>query len=231
MIDALPELVGVLLHDARGPLTAMSGWAQTLELAAHEPALVAEAASGLKAAVSDQSALLRLIEDLLSVARGLPLDREAIGLSELVADCCSAYGVQAAKACVRLESSDHASAIQVYGDPARLRCAIKSLIGEALLWSPPGGRLQLIVDSGANRLSARLRILDEGPALAGPTDLAFERTRRKNDKVRNSTDIDLHRAHARAVVEAAGGFVKTRNRLDALGVEQEIVFPTTFGSR
>src|SRR5262245_61114232 len=86
--DALHEILAVHLHQVRGPLTAISGWAQVLEQAGSNADLVAEAAETIKTAVAEQSAHLRVLDDMLAIARGEVVEREYLPLSTLVTEAC-----------------------------------------------------------------------------------------------------------------------------------------------
>ncbi len=159
-IASLRAATDGLAHDLKTPLTRMKARA---ELAIMRNTFAAP--DFLVATASDIDALLKLINDLLALARVdavtpemfQPLDladvaREAIELYEPVLEAAGREFV------ARLESAP------VSGMPSLLFHAACNLIDNALKHAPESGSIQITTASTAG--SAELRISDAGPGIA-----------------------------------------------------------------
>ncbi len=202
--EALHEIVAVHLHQARGPLTAISGWAQVLDQAAADPLLVAEAAGTIQTAVAEQSAHLRVMDDLLAIARGEKLERDALPAGSLLREACEACMPEAQDRGVQLSWSGEAADGESPEVDARLREIVIYRIRDAIVCSAEGGRVraELVVEGE----SVIFRISDTGATLVEPSPPApWERLRRASEEPGNARGFQLAMAHARAVVEDLGG--------------------------
>jgi signal transduction histidine kinase len=102
---------------------------------------------------------------------------------------------------------DPGEGVPVFGDPTRLHQLLGNLLSNAIKFSPPGGRVHVIVDNVDS--FARVQVLDEGPGIPeGERDQLFERFYR----VASSTEMGvpgtgLGLAIAKSVAEAHEGFL------------------------
>jgi two-component system sensor histidine kinase BaeS len=163
-------------HDLRTPLTAVTGYAESLADGVIPPEGVAEVGRivGAEAARLD-----RLVQDLLDLARldahEVTLTMAAVDLAGLLASAepvwrrrCDAVGVA-----FGLELP--AVPLVVTADPDRLRQALDGLVDNALRATPAGR--PVIVGAHTESGYAVLEVRDGGPGLA-PEDfpVAFERS-------------------------------------------------------
>jgi len=119
--------------------------------------------------------LLRLIDDLLDLARleagGLRLNVAPVNLAGLVAQVVDAFRPAAEHKSLTLtlalpappETSD------IHGDPHRLEMVLTNLIGNALKFTPEGGRIDLRV--AHDRAGVTVEVADSGPGIPA-ADLA-----------------------------------------------------------
>ena len=141
------ELLSIVSHDLRTPLTSIIGY---LELLGDEEAgpLTAEQESYLAAVRRGADRLLTLVNDLLVVARAdagkLELDIADTDLAELARDAVHALLPKAADSSIRLgvcaEDSTRARV-----DRARIAELLENLLSNALKFTPPGGTVELRV--------------------------------------------------------------------------------------
>jgi signal transduction histidine kinase len=165
-------------HDLRTPLTAITGYAESLADGVVPP----EQAPGVGATMLTEARRLNtLVADLLDLARlgaqELRIDLAAVDLTELGgaaarvwSDRCAAAGV-----IFRLE----APAIPVWcrSDPSRVRQILDGLFENALRVTPSGAPIVLSVRAEAKAQTVTLEVRDGGPGL-DDADLAvaFERS-------------------------------------------------------
>ncbi|HLS87048.1 MAG TPA: hybrid sensor histidine kinase/response regulator [Burkholderiales bacterium] len=160
------EFLAMLAHELRNPLSAMSAAAYLLRKTARD------GASAQPAAVIDRQVqqMNRLIEDLLDVAR---ITRGKVSLSRQPLDLARA--VEKAVSELRLAGrlDEHELSLEVAeawvrADEARLQQLITNLVGNAVKYTPAGGRIAVTVRR--DRDEAILRVQDSGVGM--PPELA-----------------------------------------------------------
>ena len=167
-------------HDLRTPLTAITGYAESLADGVIPP----DRLSTVGRVIGDEAKRLeRLVADLLDLARldaaemsmhPVPLDLSALvdATGEVWQRRCAAEGVTFA-------TQVHARPVPVVGDPQRLRQAVDGLLENALRVTPQGAPVLLAVGlgAGADTGMAVLQVRDGGPGLTdSDLPVAFDRS-------------------------------------------------------
>ena len=156
-------------HDLRTPLTAISGYAESLADGVIPPEGVSEAGRIVGA---EAGRLERLVADLLDLARLGAADlRLSLVDVDLVTVCQEAAGVWSArceKVGVRFSAELPASLV-VRTDPLRVRQVVDNLCENALRVTPAGGPLVIALRPQPG--AAVLEVRDGGPGLT-PDDVA-----------------------------------------------------------
>jgi len=189
-------------HELRTPITVIQGNVEGI-LDGLYPADEAR----LKSIMEETQILSRLVDDLRTLAfaesGSLQLRREPVNLGELIRDLVAGYESQS------LEKNIHfelflAEIEELNIDPQRLREVLSNLIGNALRYTPGGGKIKVgLTESGSDvERSALLFVEDNGPGIES-TDLphVFERFYKSSD----SGGMGLGLSIARYLVEAHGG--------------------------
>jgi two-component system, OmpR family, sensor histidine kinase MprB len=152
-VGAQRQLVADASHELRTPLTSLI---TNLELLAEQPD-DPNAPALTAAALAEASELRTLVNDLVELAR----DGQASPHIEDVRLDLVAERVAARAACRApglLYELDCRPTL-VRGDPDALERAVGNLVGNALKWSPPDGRVRISVAGGAVEVS------DDGPGI------------------------------------------------------------------
>lgn len=156
------EILSIVSHDLRSPLTTISLSAQVLQ--PHS----ADEAETIETIRRSCGRMQRLIEDLLEVAmieRGnLSLNLTNVTPSELLAEACRTNRPIADHRNVRLECSIADPLPSIGGDPDRIMQVLNNLIGNALKFTPAGGTIR--VEAGHGSSSVRFSVADSGPGIA-----------------------------------------------------------------
>ncbi len=190
-------------HELRTPLTALKGG---LEVALRAPRSAGEYRRVLAASLEEVDRLIRLAEDLLTLARAgaeapapTPVDLKelAVEVLDVGARLAGPRGVH-----VRIEVGEP---VQVLADRAALRRATLNLVENAVKYTPPGGQVRLQV--GRRDGSGILSVEDTGPGI--PPEAAarvfepFVRLDGARDRERGGAGLGL--SIARSIVAAHGG--------------------------
>ncbi|HEX4999275.1 MAG TPA: PAS domain S-box protein, partial [Terriglobia bacterium] len=143
-IQARDAVLAEVAHDLRNPLNTISMAAmllETTELPAEKRALHART---IRRAVGGA---VRLIQDLLDVTRietgQLSIDRKAIDVASLVSEVCDAFQENANEKSITLDRVVDDDVSPVSGDRDRILQALGNLLGNALKFTPKGGRVHV----------------------------------------------------------------------------------------
>lgn len=159
--------------------------------------------------VSQQaSRLTRLVDDMLILARadggGYPIRLARLDLAALVDECARDLGAAAAAKNITIETA--LEPLEMTGDDALLRRMTLNVLGNALIYTPAGGRVALTLTRADGDML--LRVADSGPGIpAADRERVFERFVRL-DAARAAGGAGLGLAIARWVAEAHGGTLR-----------------------
>jgi signal transduction histidine kinase len=209
------EFVALISHDLRTPLTSIIGY---VELALDDdvgPVLDAERRSYLEIVSRSSERLLRLVDDLLFVARlqagRLVLDPAELDLAEIARQAVSEAQPRAeAKGLELLYDGDGPARVQ--GDRGRIFQLLDNLVSNAIKFTPEGGEIDIRTRRTAD--GAVLEVSDNGIGLTpGELERVFERFFRSTRAVDSQipgTGLGLF--IAKAIAEAHGGRISVSSR-------------------
>ncbi len=172
---ARSNLVETLSHELRTPLTSLALSAQLLQR--EEASLEPRQRELLRTILEECARMKQLTDSLLNLARGelasISLERERIDLARVAQDVAGRFRLQAEEKHVALERNI-VEVPPVSGDPVKLSWVVSNLIGNALRYTPQGGRIEVITGSADD--TVRLEVADSGPGIAPELrDYVFER--------------------------------------------------------
>ncbi|QBR91708.1 ATP-binding protein [Nocardioides euryhalodurans] len=160
------DLIASVSHELRTPLTSIIGYTEIL-VDMGEQAVSQQAAELLSVIERNAARELRLVEDLLTLASlktsGLAFCASPTDLVAVVADVVGDHASTATEAGVQLHHSGP-SQLWVAGDVARLGQVVRNLVGNALKFTPAGGRV--VVELSAQATHGVLVITDQGVGVA-----------------------------------------------------------------
>jgi signal transduction histidine kinase len=202
------QFLAMLGHELRNPVAAVLTASEVMERAgekgsARERRIIARQAQHLG----------QLVDDLLDVARvtsgKITLRKSVIDLYALVRRLLPEWEGRARELRLALSLTAPESTVEVKGDPMRLEQVLANLMGNALKYTPQGGRIDisLAVDAG----EARLQVSDTGIGIDAATlPRVFELFSQAEGALDRAQGGHGHRSHGR---EAPGGAARRdRNR-------------------
>jgi two-component system OmpR family sensor kinase len=191
-------------HELRAPLTVLRG---ELELALSRPRSAPEYEEVIRRCLDEVLRLTRLADDMLTLARVeggvLGAKRGPVDLDEIVDRALGKKSGLAESRRVELDVSGAAG--EVSADPDLLLRAVDSLLEHAIMASPPGGRVRVVLaDTG----SRSVEVTDSGPGLKEEEiPGVFQRFYRSGRPRAHSAESGLGLPIARAIAERYGGAV------------------------
>jgi signal transduction histidine kinase len=202
------EFVALISHDLRTPLTSIMGYVELTLDEEVEPPLDDERRGYLDVVARSSERLLRLVDDLLFVARlqsgGLELHAVPIDLAAAAAQAVEEALPRAERKGLSLSFRSDGD-VWIEGDKGRIYQLLDNLISNAIKFTPQDGRVEVRVLRTPE--GCVLEVSDTGIGLA-PGDLErvfdrFFRTERATDQQIAGTGLGLF--IARAIAEAHGG--------------------------
>lgn len=202
--DTRDEVLGVVAHDLRNPLGVILMQAELLRHDAAEP----EGQSRKPAEVIERAAtrMNRLIQDLLDVTRmeggHLPVEQACVSAGHVVADSVEAQRPLASLASLELRLEAAEDLPDVRGDGDRLIQVFENLIGNAIKFTAPGGRIMVGARPGDGEIL--FWVADTGRGIAAE-DLphVFDRFWQARKGGRSGAGLGL--PIVKGIVEAHGG--------------------------
>jgi two-component system CheB/CheR fusion protein len=223
---AKDDFLSTLSHELRTPLSAMLLNAQRLRSGQRQRQSELErAAQALEHAARAQ---VKLIDDLLDVSR-VVADKLTLECREI--DLCGAVqaSVDSVSSSIKakqlaLDLSFDPTPSLIWADHVRVQQIVSNLLTNAVKFTPPGGRLSVVVDRVANL--ARVRVSDTGIGIAADfVPNVFARFSQADTSItRKYGGLGLGLALVRHLVELHGGAV----RAESAGLGRGATFVVTF---
>lgn len=221
--DRLRQFVSDASHELRTPLTSMRGYAELLR---RNPEMDREEMGTAARRIEDEAKRLGvLVDDLLLLARldqGRALEHNHVDLEALVTDAAADASVADPGRQVRARI---AAPLALVGDDMRLRQVLSNLLRNALVHTPRGTPVEVILRPQNG--SAVVEVVDHGPGIPAPeAGRIFERFHRaENGRSRDRGGSGLGLSIVAAVVAAHGGTVAVAETPGG-GATFRIVLPT-----
>jgi signal transduction histidine kinase len=165
-IAARDDVLGIVAHDLRNPLNAIRLQARLLLRHAGEPGPRSrEPVVAIDRAVTRMN---RLIQDLLDVTRleagGLSVECESLPAGQVLVDSVDAHKALAASASLDLRLDAAPALPSIWADHERLLQVFENLIGNAIKFTKPGGRV--VVGAEPRDGEVLFRVTDTGVGIA-----------------------------------------------------------------
>lgn len=207
-------MISMVAHDVRSPLSTIHGYVSMLldALARGEPVdrefllIVAIQADRINQMLSNLLNLDQIERGQLAV-NPVPSD-----LNALAEEAAASMQAMASLRQVSIQLDADPDPVEVRVDPDRIQQILQNLIGNAVKYSPAGGRVVIAVRSGAK--GAELRVTDTGPGMT-EDELAqlfrpFYRTAEARESDVLGTGLGLY--IVKMLVEAQQGTVEAASR-------------------
>ncbi len=222
------EILAILSHTLRTPLSAILGWAHVLERGSSDSATEQR---GLAAISRNAKLQIRLVEDLLDLshmeAGQLRLDIQRVELGSAIAEAIAAAVPAAEAKGIALSSELGATVVAVLADPARLQQILGHLLANAIKFSSPGGQVRVALSTAEHR--ALITVADTGMGME-PDALAriFERIQPEKDSTtsnRRSGGLGIGLTITRGLVQLHDGHLTAHSQGAGAGASFTVSLP------
>jgi signal transduction histidine kinase len=227
-VQTRDRVVSIVSHDLRNPLTAILGGAELLlDVIPHAPDRESER-DQLERVKHAAITMNRLIADLLDITRlesgPLPMHSAELNLVEVIDEALDLFRSPARQREITLEWPAVGGLPTVWGDRDRLAQMLSNLLGNALKFTPRGGRVGIGVAVGKDKRGLELVVHDTGPGI--PPDRLehlFDRFWQVTNDHRGGLGLGL--SIVRAIADAHGGKIHVESKPEG-GTTVRIALPT-----
>jgi len=222
------DFVANVSHELKTPLTAITGYAETLVAEAPPESQTEKFAATI---LAHAHRMQRLVEDLLDLSRiesggwrphPVPLD-----VVTATRDAWAPFAERARDGGVEFKIAVASGAERITADPDALRQILTNLFDNALRHMPRGGRVTVMVEPGPGGSGISLAVADTGTGIPEEhLPRIFERFYRVDtSRSREQGGTGLGLAIVKHLVEAHGGRVSAESALSR-GTTIRLAFPT-----
>jgi PAS domain S-box-containing protein len=223
------DFLATLSHELRTPLTAAFGWVQ-LMLAGTMDGI--QQRKGLEIIDRNLRAQIKLIDDLLNishiVAGRIRLDLREVDALQIIRTAVDSIRPEAREKSIhlRFSTSRAIGVVNTIVDPARLQQIVSNLLSNAVKFTPPNGRIDVILERSGD--SAVFTVSDTGEGIS-PEFLphVFDRFRQADSsQARKHGGLGIGLALVRQLVELHGGTVEAESAGKGKGATFTVTLPT-----
>jgi signal transduction histidine kinase len=209
---AREDLLGVVAHDLRSPLGAIALKATLIERNTAETSTRRHAESIATIAARTEAFIQRLLDAASIDAGRLSVSPRRSAVADVLAATMETFGALAAQQNVTVVLELGRGDLGFWGDPERIGQVLSNLVGNALKFTPPGGRITIrAVESGFH---TRMEVRDTGPGIAAQyLPRVFDRFWKADAEGRKGTGLGLY--IARGIVEKHRGRIWVESRVGA----------------
>lgn len=163
LVRARDEILGIVSHDLRSPLTTIALSTHLLRSSSPE-----EQANYVETILATTSRMERLIQDLLDASRiessPLSINPQPVDPAAIAEEAFASHMPMAAEKKIDLQRAIAAPLPEIAADRDRLVQALGNLLGNALKFTPAGGTVRLSAEAHDGKV--RFTVSDSGPGIA-----------------------------------------------------------------
>jgi two-component system CheB/CheR fusion protein len=221
------EFLAVLGHELRNPLASLVTTAYLLQVKGPEDRdTFAWATETIRSQVEQ---LRRLIDDLLDVSRvsrgKIALRKKCLSLPDVVTQTVEAYRPKVEQQQLHLSLNLPRQPVWVEADAARLTQVVANLLDNAVKFTPPGGRINLALETAEDAAVIRVRDSGEGIAPELLPHIFESFTQGETSLARQGAGLGIGLSLVKGLVAMHGGWVSATSEGIGKGAQFEVHLP------
>ncbi len=203
------DLVSMITHDVKSPLTAIIGISQWISAEGGAGQIGGEAKAGLETIGRAAGRILTLMDNFLflsSIEGGRGLEKRPVDLNAFVNKALLEFYFQAKQKGISLNHSMAEPPPVVHMDEHQMMRALANLVNNALKYTPEGGQVSVFAENLKTHVT--ITVMDSGHGInKKDIPLIFDRYYRSETARKGTKGSGLGLAIAKAVVESHGGAI------------------------
>lgn len=201
---AKTDFIQTVSHDLRSPLTAVMGYAELIDRVGPLTGQQRDFLQRLQGSVRHITTLVNDMLDLGRLEGGFDTRRETVSVGSILKYTLDIYGDRAQEKGVVIASNSPADLPMVRANPIRIRQLLDNLVGNAIKYTPAGGKVSVGIEAQDNQIILEVR--DTGPGI--PQDehnRIFEKFYRASNAPEGVSGTGLGLAIVKSIVESYQG--------------------------
>ena len=202
------KFMSVVAHDLRQPLSSIQGFASILMMDSPQGGGNNDqlALNNILKATDNMNMLMADLIDISRIESGqFSMDKQPFSFNALLTDVMALQNVGAQKKGIYLQKCDYPTDVMVVADRFRISQVINNLLGNAIKFSPQGGRIEarFYVDNG----QLTFQLTDNGPGVIhSEKEKIFQKFHQSDvDRTAKKQGWGLGLSIAQEIIEAHGG--------------------------
>ncbi len=194
------DFVNTVSHDLRSPLTAILGYVELIERVGFVNTQQLEFIRRIQYSVQNITALINDLLDLGRIEAGFDSRKEVVPLAAVIQYAVEGFKNRAGEKEQEFEVDIAADLPQVLGNPIRLRQMISNLIGNAVKYTPSGGKIRVKAQAEENQII--FQVSDNGPGIpVADQPYIFDKFYRASNVATEISGTGLGLAIVKSIVE------------------------------
>lgn len=210
--DIRSKFMSIAAHDLRQPLSAIQGFTSVLMMNNNTTGNAVGgnndqvALNNILKATDNMNLLMADLIDISRIESGqFSMDKQPFSFNALMNDVIALQNVGAQKKGIYLQKCDYPTEITVTADRFRISQVVNNLLGNAIKFSPQGGRIEVRYYVDGNTLI--FKVIDNGPGVIhSEKEKIFQKFHQSDvDRTAKKQGWGLGLSIAQEIVEAHGG--------------------------
>jgi len=209
-------------HELRSPLNAILGWSKILLTKTVDENTRRNALETIERSARLQTKLINDLVDSARVASGkLRLEFHPTNLCEIVRVAYQGQKPTAESHRLEFTFQSDCDEVVVFGDAGRLQQVITNLISNAIKFTPEGGKVEIAVHKGDDRVEVRVKDTGTGISAEALPDIFRQFSQGEVGRARSSSGLGLGLSIVKILVAKHGGTVEAMS--EGLGKGSEFI--------
>ncbi len=223
------KFMSIVAHDLRQPLSSIQGFTSVLMMDNTNGSSSGSeqiALNNILKATDNMNMLMTDLMDISMIESGrFKMDIRSFDFNALLSDVISLQMVNAQKKGIFLQKYEYPSEVTVEADRFRISQVINNLLGNAIKFSPQGGRVEVRYVATENNLT--FRVSDNGPGILHSEQLKiFQKFHQSdNDRTLKKQGWGLGLSIAQEIINAHGGEIGVQSAGLGLGSTFWFIIP------
>lgn len=225
LVENSNDLLAIVAHELRTPITAILGWAELLSQQVSDHAIIPRAVQVIKRNAQAQQ---RIIDELLDYSRTAAnksfLTSRPVSLRSIIKAAIEDLAPMAREKSIETEMNLGSSEDVILGDSLRLHQVFTNLLTNAIKFSDRGGKIKVKIETKDGYHNSVVSDTGEG---ISPESIPFVFDRYLQAERRGKPDgLGLGLTIARHIIELHGGTIEASSRGKGHGAVFTVQLPT-----
>jgi signal transduction histidine kinase len=219
------DFLATVSHDLRQPLTSILGWLRIIDANPNDHELVARAVRVIEKSTLEQAQLVSDLVDVSGIARGgLSLEFQLVELASIIELAAEQFLPIANAKQIKIELMLGQEIEPISGDQKRLLQVISNLVGNAVKFTPKGGRVVVRLESVDSKI--RLSVADNGQGIQPEFMPHIFEPFRRGTNAGTPAGLGLGLAIVKYIVERHGGHISAYSEGEGKGSTFVVTLPS-----